>query len=194
MSANTTDQELISSISRGNEDAFGILYDRYWADLYKFAFFILRDRDACKDILQEVFVWLWEHREGLAIQSPKSYFKAAVRFKIANYIRSGNIRENFFEEVSKFDCSASSPGAEEFAELKELNSIIQKTVIGLPLKCREIFRLSREKHLSNREIAKQLGISEKTVENQITIALHRIRTNVQPNLISILLIPFICRI
>lgn len=187
----TTDQELISLISRGDEDAFNILYNRHWAELYKFAFFILRDKDACKDIIQDVFVWAWEHKQNLAIQSPKSYLRAAVKFKIANYIRSGNIRESFFEEAAKFEYSASIPGAEEFAELRELHHIIQQVVVNLPSKCREIFRLSREGNLSNREIAEQLGLSVKTVENQITIALHRIRTNVEPHIISLLLFPVI---
>lgn len=188
MNANTTDQQLITLLSGGNQDAFSLLYTRHWAHLYKFAFFILRDQDACKDIIQDVFVWVWEHRQGLAIQSPKSYLRTAIKFKIANYIRSGNIRESFFEEAAKFDYSASIPGIEECTELKELNAIIQKTVTHLPLKCREIFRLSREANLSNREIADQLGISVKTVENQITIALHRIRTTVEPNLICLLLV------
>jgi RNA polymerase sigma-70 factor (family 1) len=191
LTAYSTDQELICSISLGNKDAFSMLYDRYWSDLYKYAFFILKDQEACKDIIQDVFVWLWEHKQDLQIQSPKSYLRTAVKYKIANYIRSGNIRESFFEEVAKFNYETSIPGVDEFAELKELNNIIQITVSTLPLKCQEIYRLSREENLSNREIAEQLGISIKTVENQITIALRRIRSNVEPQLISVLLLPII---
>lgn len=191
MKANTTDQELTSLLCQGNEDAFRLLYERNWANLYKFAFTILRNKDACKDLIQDVFVWVWEHRRGLAIESPRSYLRAAVKYKIANYIRSGNIRENFFEEAAKFDFATSTPGSAEFTELKELNHIIQKVVINLPFKCQEIFRLSRENNLSNREIAEQLGISIKTVENQITIALHRLRTHVAPHLIAMLLISVI---
>jgi RNA polymerase sigma-70 factor (ECF subfamily) len=191
LTSNATDQELISLLSTGNKDAFDILYKRHWADLYKFAFFILRDKDACKDIVQDVFVWVWEHKQGLEIQFPKSYLKSAVKFKIANYIRSGNIRESFFEEAAKYDYSTSMPGAEEFAELRELNNIIQQAILDLPLRCKEIFMLSREANLSNREIAEKLGISVKTVENQITIALHRLRNNVEPHLISLLLISVI---
>lgn len=176
-------------MSGGNENAFGMLYTRHWSDLYKFAYFILRDRDACRDIIQDVFVWVWEHRQGLIIQSPKSYLKTAVKYKIANYIRSGNIRESFFEEVAKFSHATSIAGVDEIAELKELNSVIQITVFNLPLKCREIYRLSREANLSNREIAEQLDISVKTVENQITIALHRIRMKVEPHILGILLLP-----
>jgi len=189
LTENTTDQELIILLCRGNEAAFSMLYKRHWADLYKFAFSILRDRDACKDLIQDVYAWIWDHRQSLEIQSPKSYLKTAVKYKVANYIRSGNIRESFFEEVVKFNYDTSLPGVDELAELKELNTIIQIAVTNLPLKCREIYRLSREEKLSNREIAEKLGISVKTVENQITIALHRIRNSVTPHLFSLLLIP-----
>lgn len=168
-----------------------MLYNRHWVALYKFAFSILGDKDSCKDIIQDVFIWIWEHKNGLEIQTPKSYLKTAVKYKIANYLRAGNIRESFFNEALKINIANSIPGVDEYSELKELNSIIQITVANLPLKCQEIFRLSREANLSNREIAEQLGISIKTVENQITIALHRIRANVQPHLISILLLPLI---
>lgn len=169
-----------------------MLYHRHWQGMYKFAFFILRDKDACQDIIQDVFVWLWEHREGLKMHSPNSYLKTAVKYKIANYIRTGKIRESFFEEAAPFNYTTNLPEVVESAELKELNNIIQLTVSNLPLKCQEIFRLSREEHLSNREIARQRGISTKTVENQITIALHRIRSNVEQHFLTILLLPFFC--
>ncbi len=188
MSQFTTDKDLISSISKGNQDAFNTLYKRYWVELYKFAFYVLRDKDTCKDIIQDVFIWVWEHKNGLEIQSPKSYLKTAVKYKIANYIRAGNIRESFFEEASKLNHDTSAPGVNEYSELEELKKIIQLTVSSLPLKCQEIFRLSREENLSNSEIARQLGISIKTVENQITIALHRIRANVS-HLITLFLVP-----
>ncbi len=170
----------MSLLSKGDEQAFNLLYTRYWEDLYKTAFYILRNQDACKDIIQDVFVWTWENKEGLSIQSPKSYFRAAVKFKIANYIRSGNIRDGFFTELMKFEQSNRViSGSEEVAEVRELNNVIQQAISHLPFKCREIFKLSRESGLSNREIAEKLGISVKTVENQITIAIHRIRSEVQ---------------
>ena len=70
-----TDHDLIHSISEGNKKAFNTLYQRHWEGLYKFAFFILRDNETCKDIVQDVFIWLWEHKEGLQMQSPQSYLK-----------------------------------------------------------------------------------------------------------------------
>lgn len=193
MTANNTysDQELLKLLSQDNRQAFDMLYSRYWEDMYKAAFFILRDRDACEDIVQDIFVWLWEHRQDIEIHSLKSYLKAAVKFKVANYIRSGNIRESFFDEIERFVPSALSPTSEEYTEVKEFNAIIQLAISHLPDKCREIFKLSREEHLSNLEIAKRLSISVKTVENQMTIALRRIRSAVEPYMIHLLIIPII---
>ncbi|HSF44604.1 MAG TPA: RNA polymerase sigma-70 factor, partial [Chitinophagaceae bacterium] len=174
-----------------NQDAFNILYVRYWEYLYKFAFLILRDKDACKDVVQDVFIWVWEHRKGLEMHTPKSYLRTAVKYKIANYIRTGNIRNSFFDEAAQVAHSQTNPGSAEFAELKELKNVIQVTIAHLPVKCQEIYRLSREENLSNREIARQLGISVKTVENQMTIALHRIRVNVDAHLTAVILFPLI---
>lgn len=148
--------------------------------MYKSAFFILREPDACKDIVQDIYVWLWEHRHVLEIHTIKSYLKAAVKFKVANYIRSAQIRESFFEELMDYNPAIQVVNIEERAEISELKAIIHQAIIELPDKCREIFRLSREGHLSNNEIAVRLGISVKTVENQMTIALSRIRRTLEP--------------
>lgn len=186
-----TDSELLVLLSQDDKDAFDRLYSKHWPDLYKSAYFILKDPDACKDIVQDIFVWLWEHRKGLEVHALKSYLKAAVRFKVANYIRAGNIRESFFDELIKFAPSVLSPTIEEFSEIKELNAIIQQAISHLPVKCREIFKLSREEHLSNQEIANRLRISVKTVENQMTIALRRIRNTIEPYMINLLIVPIV---
>jgi RNA polymerase sigma-70 factor (family 1) len=183
-----TDCELVALLALDDHRAFELLYTRHWAHLYQSAFFILRDKDACKDMVQDVFAWLWEHRHTLQVQSVKAYLKTAVRFKVANYIRSGRVRDSFFEELAHFTPLALPPGSEELAEAKELQAIIQQEIGALPEKCQEIFRLSREEYLSNQEIADRLGLSVKTVENQKTIALKRLRSRVEPYAAGILLL------
>ena len=183
-----TDGRLLELLAENDQQAFEQLYTRHWAGLYQSAFFILRDGDACKDIIQDVFVWLWEHRHSVQIKSVPSYLRAAVRFKIANYIRSGRIRASFFDELAALNPTVLPPDSQELAEVRELRALIHQVIGELPPKCQEIFRLSREERLSNQEIADRLGLSVKTVENQMTIALRRLRSGVDPYVVSSLLL------
>ncbi len=183
-----TDAELVVLLSQSDKSAFDALYLRNWEDLYKSAYYILRDQEASKDIVQDVFVWLWKHRETVKIALVKSYLRAAVKFKVANYIRAGKIREKFFDEIISFKPTHSLSQSDELAEVRDLNIIIQQAVSLLPEKCREVYKLSREAHLSNQEIANRLDISVKTVENQMTIALRRLRSAIEVYLITYLIL------
>lgn len=187
-----TDTDLLKLLSENDEAAFDLLYTRHWADMYMSAFTILREQEASKDIVQDIFVWLWAHRHILVIQSPRSYFNAAVKFKVANYIRNRRARESLYEELAKYNPIGQFASTEEIAEIKELKAIIQQAILDLPEKCREIFRLKREEHLSNKEIAERLGISVKTVENQMTIALSRIRQTLEPYMIMVPVLTSLC--
>lgn len=178
------DHDLLDLLRKGEAPAFDTIYQRYWALLYQHAYYILHDKEACGDIIQDVFVWLWQHRQEVKPISLKPYLKAAVRFKIANYIRAGKVRDSFFDALQE------NEGYTIIDDLavKELKTIIAQAVNTLPEKCREIYRLSRHEHLSNAAISRRLGISEKTVENQMNIALKRIRTHLKDHFIMICLL------
>lgn len=168
------DDELLKNIASGDRQAFTALFHRYWEELYCSAFFVTRDREISMDVIQEVFVWMWENRESWTISNTKSYLQAAVKYKVANEIRKGKLRSVAFEGWKDRVNSRQMVDNWEL-EVKELQRIIRDFTGQLPPRCQEIFRLSRFEHMSNREIADRLNISEKTVENQITIALGRLR-------------------
>ncbi|MBG6235270.1 RNA polymerase sigma factor (sigma-70 family) [Pedobacter sp. CAN_A7] len=107
------------------------------------------------------------------ISSLKGYLCAAAKYKLISYIRKGKVKQDFFTKIKDLPDSYT---IEENLEVKELQQIIGQITDQLPIKCREIFRMSRNEHLSNKVIAERLGLSEKTVENQITIALKKIRS------------------
>jgi RNA polymerase sigma-70 factor (family 1) len=181
-----TDQALLQRLAKGDRTAFDAIYTRHWYPLYQSAYGIFRDAAACMDIVQDVFVWLWAKREEVQIQtSLAAYLRAAVKFKTANYIRSDKVRQGFFEEALRLAAPASTASPDDI-EIRELKNIIRQATENLPEKCREIFHLSRNEHLSNQEIADRLGISIKTVEGQMTTALRRIRIAVEQYMLYLL--------
>jgi len=181
-----TDQELLQRLAKGDRTAFDAIYTRHWHAMYQSVYGIFRDEAACMDIVQDVFVWLWEKRAEVHIQTSLSaYLRAAVKFKAANYIRSGKVRRFFFEEALRVAATANTAAPDDI-EIRELKNIIRQATENLPEKCREIFHLSRNEHLSNQQIADHLGISIKTVEGQMTTALRRIRIAVEQYMLYLL--------
>ncbi|MBO9154805.1 RNA polymerase sigma-70 factor [Chitinophaga sp. GCM10012297] len=167
-----TDSELLHHLNTGSRGAFDEIYHRHWRAMYCSAFVVLKDEAACMDLLQDVFVWLWEHRGRLQVSVLKAYLLMAVRYKAANYIRRSRVHAAFFEQVERTQVAEETVSP---VELKELQAIIGQFTLDLPERCRQVFYLSRFEYLSNKEIAEKLGVSEKTVENQLTIALRKLR-------------------
>ncbi len=171
------EDDLLSKLSRNDHNAFNEIYRRYWGDMFRSAYNILREKDDCMDIVQEIFVWLWEHRHTVRIISIRSYLLAAVKFKVANYIQKGKVRASFFDQLETME--EPQEWMSERIEVKELMTIITQFIDELPDKCRNIFVLSRQEQLSNKEIADRLNLSVKTVENQMTIALRKLRSSMK---------------
>jgi RNA polymerase sigma-70 factor (ECF subfamily) len=137
------------------------------------------------DIVQDVFVWIWQQRQQIKVHtSVQAYLKTAVKYKLANYIRSGKVRQDLLDNWV-METTYTHTG-QDSAELRELKAIIQQTIEGLPEKCREVFTLSRNHGLTNQQIAEKLGISVKTVENQMTIALRRLRAHTREYMVLLL--------
>lgn len=169
------DDELLLKLSHDDKNAFDEIYRRYWSEMFNSAYNIFRERESCMDIVQELFIWLWEHRHQLNVASLKPYLMVAIKFKVANYIRSGKVRASFFDKLKQIEEPYEL--IEDSVEVKELMAVIDVFTNQLPERCREVFLLSRQEHLSNKEIAERLGISVKTVENQMTIAIKKLRTS-----------------
>ena len=121
---------------------------------------------------QEVLVNLWMKRANLKLTSLNAYLYTSVRYLVFNVIRSGKVRADLFNRLEEL---FSNNGGEELLSEKEINRLLEQGVAELPEKCRQIFIMSRKEHLSTKEIAERLGIAPKTVENQLTVALNRLR-------------------
>ena len=163
----------------GDKRAFRSIYDQYYKYLVVTAFNILGDRDAARDLAQEVFLVLWKKREVILISSSlKPYLRRAVVNKTLNYIKARRI--DFDDPASLPETISTSQGADEKLQAADLEKIIHKAIAALPERCRIVFTLCRLEKLSHKEIAEQLGISTKTVENQMTRALSMLRKSLAP--------------
>nr|WP_295871348.1 RNA polymerase sigma-70 factor [uncultured Chitinophaga sp.] len=180
-----SDAALLPLLKEGEVQAFNEVYARYFRLLYQYAWNILDNEEECSDAVQEIFVWLWEHRSTLEVTSLKGYLMAAVKYRLARIIQTSRRRAAILAANVELPTITR---IEEDIEVKELRRVITEFSETLPQRAREIFHLSRVQHLSNKEIAARLGISEKTVENQITIALKKLRSDLGKKMLSFLLL------
>ncbi len=171
-----TDNELLESIRLDDKSSFEQIYKRYWQELYVYAFNVLREREICEDIVQEIFVDLWTRRHDIEINSLGSYLYRSVRFQIFNNFRRSKYKKQLIE---RFDAIIRLYNLDELYEKKELKANINKIVSGLPEQRRLIFQMSRQDGLSNKEISEDLNISLQTVKNQISESLKFIRKSLK---------------
>ena len=169
------DVELMDRLRSGDDGALKLIYNKYWKPLFSSALNILQDQQVCEDIIQEIFINLWNKREKIEIKvSLKSYLFASIRYEVYRQIRFNSVRVDLYDQVS---ARLESPSEYGNIEHRELLSQINSIVDNLSEKCREVYKLSREEQLSHKEIASQLDISTKTVENHINKALQQLRTS-----------------
>lgn len=167
-----TDQELLRLLSGDDENAFEDLYHKYASQLYRQAFKMLNDDIQSKDVIQEVFLQLWSKRATQKIELLNAYLYAVTRYQVYKVIRSGKFNEDVFEVEEELPLCRNTEYA--IAE-REISAAFFTGLSDLPDRCRAVFSLSRVHCLSNREISLKLSISPKTVENQITIAIRKLR-------------------
>jgi len=171
-----SDIQLIDRLKLDDETALSAIYKRYWEVLYISAYHVLKDRQVCEDIIQELFIKLWNNRCSTCITvSLKAYLFASIRYEVYRQIRTGAVRSDIYDDALQ---RIHTPAVYDNIEYKELTARISSVVNTLPEKCREVYKLSREECLSHKEIASQLNISTKTVENHLTKALRQLRTSI----------------
>ncbi len=180
---NTSDKALVDRLKSGDEHAYYVLFDRYWEQLYVLAKSLLNDSELSKDIVQDVWLSLWERRKEILNTNIRAYLIQAVKFKVYKEWRDGKLTD---EHEAYLESIPASDSIEEMLHKEELQQHIQAWVEELPDKCGEVFRLSRFEHLSNQEIAERLNLSQRTVETHISNALKFLRKKMK---ILILLLP-----
>jgi RNA polymerase sigma-70 factor (ECF subfamily) len=162
--------ESIQQLRNSDKNAFNELFRQFYKPLCRFAYTILHCSQSSEEVVQEVFLKLWENRIKMnANVHIDSYLFVAVKNTSLNYLKFHQIRQKYEEEQVE---SAETPN--NFDE-KAFISHLQKAIAKLPEQCRMIYHLKNFEGLTHSEIAEYMEISEKTVENQVHIALVKLR-------------------
>ena len=167
-------EQLIPLLLSGDEATFEGIYKHFIRPLHVYAISILRDEDTAKGMVQNVFMRLWERKERLHFSgSIKAYLYGAIYNECLNNLRHQKVKVNHQQHVLYMTKNKVDEGAG--MELLDLKEKLQQALNDLPEKCRTVFQLSRFEELKYQEIADELGISIKTVENQMGKALKTLR-------------------
>ncbi len=170
-----SDQGLLELLKSGEEGAFRELFDRYDRLLFIYAYKKLQDHEEAKDVVQEVFIGLWNNRETLELTGIlASYLYTSVRNRALNLFRGKIVSNKYLASLQHFMDHTET--TDHLIRERDIEALIEKEIALLPSKMREVFNLRRKEYLSNKEIAEKLEISEQTVATHIKRALKVLRS------------------
>lgn len=171
-----SDAQLTDLLKSGHEEAFTIIYDRYWRIMYAHVYKMLRNEDESKDVIQELFSQLWINAAQIPEQKNLAgYLYVSARNKVLNLIRKNKFHNNYLSSLAEFAEEMSNVTIERIDE-RDLQAAIEREIQQLPPRMRQVFEMSRKENLSHKEIAERLGTSDETVKKQINKSLKAIRS------------------
>ncbi|MCV9386158.1 RNA polymerase sigma-70 factor [Reichenbachiella ulvae] len=177
-----SEEEILDRISEDDKSAFEQIFRLYYTDLSRYCLKYVRDEHVAEELVQEVFINIWDRRHTLSITtSVKAYLFTAVRNRSFNYLKLQIPKEQ--RKIGVEDVLDLTDGSEEREgnmAIEELYSYVQEAIDALPPKCKVIFNLSRSGGMTYKEIAEELDLSVKTVENQVGHALRKLREQLTP--------------
>lgn len=169
------DKNIVDALRQGDEQVFETIFRTYYERLCNYANTILNDMDEAEEMVQSAFLTVWEKHDTLEIHtSVKSYLYRAVHNSCLNRVKHYKVRKTYGDSV-KNQTELLHDDASQDLIGSELDAIVANAIDSLPDQCRLVFKLSRFENLTYAEIAEQLGISVKTVENHMVKALKVLR-------------------
>ncbi|HZI24905.1 MAG TPA: RNA polymerase sigma-70 factor [Chryseolinea sp.] len=173
-----SDEGLLKLLKQQELGAFEEIYLRYWKKLYSAAYKRVQSREISEELVQDIFTSLWINRHVLKIEMLSAYLHSAIKYKVINHLEKEMSRRVYAQSQAKSLVSVEN-STEDSVYLNELNLALEKEIQKLPPKRKQIFKLSRQEHLSIKQVASYLGISEKTAENQLGKALKELKVNLK---------------
>lgn len=183
----TSDIELVERLQKGDVKAFDLIYEKYSGKLYAFALKYLRSIDETEELVQSVFLKLWENHKNLKKESSfKSYLYTIAYNDICKLFRKRNYNQKFIADTL-YENSQSSLEAEDGIDYQSVLERVQQIVDKLPERQKNIFLKSRQEGKSTKEIAEEVGLSPGTVDNYISESLKFIRSRLKNESLPVLL-------
>lgn len=174
LSKKLSDEELILLISRDNAIAFKMLYNRYWKKMLTKAYTQLQSHTIAEEVVQDAFINLWKRRHTITLKYTfHTYIASVVRYEVMTQLAKKNKQPLYIDDLEI--PAVADNATQQWLDFDELKLQIESLVNTLPDKCRLVFKLSRDKGLSDKQIAESLDISPKTVEAHISKALKTLR-------------------
>jgi len=170
------DAELISRLKRDDHDSFRRLFDRYSQPLFRFSFSYLKSKEAAEDVVQEVFIKIWNHRDEIKNDTSfQSYLFTIALNAVRKYFNKLS-RQNELKHNILFDFSENKSRFDDKPDYQSLLDKLDELVARMPEKRREVFIKKKIENKSLKEIAEECSITPKTVEYHITEAMKFLRT------------------
>ena len=184
---NHTDEQLLNAIQLDDEKAFSELFKRYWRNAHGIANAKVHSKEVAEEIVQDLFITLWDKRATLHIHNFSSYLYTTVKNKSLNYIEACIVREKYWDYYKAF-VPQYDESTEKTVAYDELVEVIENEVNHLPEKSKKVFRLNRLEGRSISEIASTLNLSEKAIEYHITRSLKQLRLHLKDYILCLIAI------
>jgi len=179
-----TNSELLLRLKEGNIVAFDSIYEQYCKRLYAFVIRYVKQESDAEEIVQEVFIKIWENRGKIDVYSSFESYLFTITYNSAISLLRKRVHEKkYVEHVKSLQEVNVASELTDDLYFNELNSKLQSLLLELTPRQREIFLLSREEGLTHDEIAKKLGISANTVKNHIVSVLNFLKSNIDNTII-----------
>ncbi|MEQ7801015.1 RNA polymerase sigma-70 factor [Pedobacter sp. ASV1-7] len=170
-----SDQELVALIKLGDEQSFAEVFNRYKVLLFNFSYKKLNNKDVAKDVVQDLFIKLWNNRDEFELKtSLNSYMYRSVLNGVLNIVKHDLIKEEYVNSLQHMIDQSTEESDHKIRE-KDIENLIEMEIAALPQQMREVFIMRRKEYLSNKEVAEKLNISEQTVETHMKRALKVLR-------------------
>ncbi len=182
-----SDTESIRQLGMGDAGAFKDIYDQYWNKLYQAAVSKVRVSENAKEIVQDIFLDLWQRRDEIQVNDLERYLFSAVKYKVLDFFRKEVMRQRYVDSIANSPLESEDNPADKLA-FNELRAEILNAISHLPDKTRSIFELNRIEYKSADEIAHLLDIPSRTVDYHITQGLKSLRFHLRDYMISMFLV------